>query len=75
VRDDRVLGDSFDREDGEDWGTYVQRSARHYREVLKAEQSHWDDGTFPHHDPTLILYFCLTTANQEEWNEFESKCQ
>lgn len=67
-----LLGDSFEREDGEDWGSYVQRSACHYREVLNEEQSHWDHGIFPHYDPSLVLYFCLTTANQEEWIEFQS---
>jgi hypothetical protein len=68
-----LLGDSFEREDEEDWITSVQRNARRYREILKEEQSHWDHGTFPDHDPSLILYFCLTATNEEGWNELESR--
>lgn len=70
-----LLGASLDREEGEDWESYVQRSVRHYGQVLKEAQSHWDHGAFPHHDPSLTLYFCLTTTNQEGWGELQSRHQ
>jgi hypothetical protein len=70
-----LLGASLDREEGEDWESYVQRSVRYYGQVLKEAQSHWDHGAFPHHNPSLTLYFCLTTTNQEGWGELQSRHQ
>lgn len=68
-----LLGGSFEREDGEDWATYVWRSVYYCREALKKEQFHWDQGIFPGYNSALILYFCLVAASEEEWNELNNK--
>lgn len=49
---------ALDQEDGEDWATYVQRSARFCHKTIEAEQQLWDAD--PQH-ASLALYFCLAS--------------